>query len=213
MLDVGEEIKKRREKLGWSTTKLAVLAGISQSFLSRIERNKSYYSRETLAKISGAMGISVDELYAAGHKGGVEIVPLGWRRIPVLNYVQARDWKGANTAPTDDEMEYVLTDLEHPADTFAIRVRDESMLPEFRVGDIVVIDPTLHPVPGDCVVARPATGEVVFRQYRSAGINEAGEEAFELHPMNPLYGPMRSDRQPLKIIGVMVEHRRYRRKR
>ena len=39
-----------------------------------------------------------------------------------------------------------------------------------------------------------------------------GQTVFELVPLNPDYETLRSDAQPLEIIGVMVEHRRqYRR--
>jgi SOS-response transcriptional repressor LexA len=59
-------------------------------------------------------------------------------------------------------------------------------------------------------VAKDESGEVTFKQYRSAGINERGDDVFELCPLNPLYAPMRSDRQQIAIVGVMVEHRRFR---
>ncbi|MGL5041357.1 MAG: S24 family peptidase, partial [Aeromonas sp.] len=44
------------------------------------------------------------------------------------------------------------------------------------------------------------------------GYGEDGQEVFELVPLNDDYPTMRSDRQPIQIIGSMVEHRR-RRKR
>ena len=103
-----------------------------------------------------------------------------------------------------------MTDLEHPPSTFALRIRGNSMEPEFREGDVVVIDPTIQPHPGDFVVATDDGGEATFKQYRSAGINERGHDVFELCPLNPLYAPMRSDRQQIAIVGVMVEHRKYR---
>jgi hypothetical protein len=38
-----------------------------------------------------------------------------------------------------------------------------------------------------------------------------GQEVFELVPLNEDYAIMRSDQQPIQIIGTMMEHTRYRR--
>jgi SOS-response transcriptional repressor LexA len=213
MIDIGAEIRKRRERLGWSGVKLATLAGIAPAFLSRVERGKSYYSQGTLIKIAGALGISVDEFYTGATKSNVEGAHLGWRRIPVLDYSQAGQWTSVAGNPEENEKrETIMTDLEHPPSTFALRIRGDSMEPKFREGDVVVIDPTIQPQPGDYVVATNDGHETTFRRFRSAGINEHGSTVFELLPLNSVYGVMRSDRQPLGVVGVMVEHRQYRRR-
>ena len=62
----------------------------------------------------------------------------------------------------------------------------------------------------------PVTDDVewTFKKYRPRGINEHGQEVYELTPLNPDYPTMRSDREPCRILGVMIEHRRlYRRHR
>jgi transcriptional regulator with XRE-family HTH domain len=58
MKDLGPKIKERRESLGWSVTKLATLAGISQSFLSKLEKGTGTGSWETYVKLAGALGTS-----------------------------------------------------------------------------------------------------------------------------------------------------------
>jgi SOS-response transcriptional repressor LexA len=152
-------------------------------------------------------------LYASGSQSNVEEVPLGWRRIPVLDYEQVSRWTASAGLPKDEEpRESIVTDLEHPPSTFAMRIKGDSMEPRFQPGDVVVIDPTLQPSPGDFVVATEPNGEATFRQYRSAGINENGINVFELVPLNALHAPLRSDRLALTVAGVMVEHRQYRRR-
>lgn len=208
MRDIGVKIRIRRKQLGWTVQKLATLAGIDNGFLSKLETGKATGSWDTYTKIAGAMGISVDAFLVS--KSNVEHAEIGSRRIPVLDYIQAGQWRGV--VPDLESRETILTDLEHPPSTFAMRINGDSMEPEFKAGDIVVINPTLQPKPGDYVVATEGTGEATFKQYRDAGRNDQGRNVFELVPLNQLYGPLRSDRVSISIVGVMVEHRRYRRR-
>lgn len=82
------------------------------------------------------------------------------------------------------------------------------MFPEFKEGDVVVIDPSITPRPGDFVVAKNSTNEATFKKYRPRGMNDQFQMIFELHPINQDFPVMRSDIEQLEIIGVMVEHHR-----
>lgn len=111
--------------------------------------------------------------------------------------------------------EYLLTDLPVSRYTFALEIKGTSMLPEFKEGDRVIIDPEVRPQPGDFVAAKTMDahghGEATFKKYRPRGTNDKGQEVFELSPLNEDFPSLRSDTTPLEIIGTMVEHRRYRR--
>lgn len=111
-----------------------------------------------------------------------------------------------------DAAEWLLTDLELSPSAFALRIKGDSMLPEFREGDTVIIDPAVTPLPGDYVVAKNDDNEATFKKYRPRGLNEQGQPVFELVPLNEDYPSLRSDRSNLQIIGTMVEHRRYRKR-
>lgn len=212
MEDIGLRIRQRRVRLGWTVQKLATLAEVDNGFLSRIETGKARGSWETYIKIAGALGVSIEKLLPIGNSN-VEDAEIGWRRVPVLDYVQAGRWMGVDGLAKDESIrETILTDLEHPPSTFALRIRGDSMTPLFQEGDMVVIAPTIAPQPGDFVVATDENGEATFKQYRAAGVNESGQKVFELRPLNETYAPMRSDRQPLAIVGTMVEHRRFRKR-
>jgi SOS-response transcriptional repressor LexA len=82
------------------------------------------------------------------------------------------------------------------------------MLPDFRPGDQLIIDPAITPSPGDFVVAKNGEEEATFKKYRLRGISESGQEIIELVPLNPDFATMRSDITPFHIIGTLVEHRR-----
>lgn len=211
MLNVGVGLKQAREKLGWNQTKLATRAGTTPPTVSRIENGEVHPRQETLIRLLGAMGMSLESFYSGLSTSNVEHAEIGSRRIPVLDYIQAGKWTGVDARFLDENVtEYIFTDVEYPESTFAMTIRGDSMQPLFREGDKVVISRALQPRPGDYVVASEDSGEGTFKQYRSLGKNDNGHDVFELVPLNTLYAPMRSDRHNIAIVGVMVEHRRYR---
>ena len=87
------------------------------------------------------------------------------------------------------------------------------MRPDFTPGDRVIIDPDVQPQAGDFVVAKNGEEEATFKKYRVRGSDQTGNAVFELVPLNEDFETMRSDMQPIRIVGVMVEHRKYRRNR
>ena len=62
MIPVGERIKERRLKLGWTQEKLAGEAKISTGFLSDLETGKRSVSAKILLEISHVLGVSLDFL-------------------------------------------------------------------------------------------------------------------------------------------------------
>lgn len=138
--------------------------------------------------------------------------PRDQRYIPVISYVQA----GMMTEAVDpfalgDGLETILTDLDLSAQAFALVIEGPSMLPEFNEGDKVIIDPACAPRPGDFVVARNRADEATFMKYRPRGTGETGQMVFELVPLNDDFPTLHSERDHLRLIGVMIEHRKYRR--
>jgi SOS-response transcriptional repressor LexA len=174
--------------------------------------------KETAWRIEDAAGVVrgyLDVLHDTETAAATNVIPStsGMHRIPLISYVQA----GEMTEIVDPyaigaAAEWLLTDLDLSANAFALKIKGDSMLPEFREGDTVIIDPAVLPLPGDYVVAKNGSNEATFKKYRPRGINEQGQDVFELIPLNEDYAPMRSDLTPIRIIGTMVEHRRYRRR-
>lgn len=139
--------------------------------------------------------------------------PTAVRRIPIISYVQA----GMMTEAFDpytmgDGFETITTDLDLSGSAFGLIIKGPSMEPEFRDGDKVIIDPAVFPQPGDFVVAKNTQEEATFKKYRPRGTDERGEMVFELVPLNDDFPTLHSERDHLHVIGVMVEHRKYRRR-
>lgn len=218
-MTIGQEIRRRRKALKWTLEQLVermeqLDSKTDTGNLSRIETGKQGASEEMLRKIAQALGCTVSELFA-GAEGAANVspAPLGTRRIPLVSYVQAGHMTEAIDSYTvGDACEWLLTDLELSGYAFALEIKGDSMLPEFKQGDRVIIDPQVEPNPGDFVVAKNGDNEATFKKYRPRGINDRGDQVFELVPLNEDYPSMRSDISHIQIIGTMVEHRRYRKR-
>lgn len=139
--------------------------------------------------------------YLDSEEPGVAPLKTSERSVPLIDWadVGKEDFKSL-------AKEVLSTDMAEISDSaFAIEIIDDSMTPEFVPGDHVIIDPAVPPLPGDYVLAKTPKGRV-FRRYRLLD-----EEAFTLVPLNADYPPI--GHTSATIDGVMMEHRRYRKKR
>lgn len=72
---------------------------------------------------------------------------------------------------------------------FAIQINDESMLPEFSPGNILIIDADEPPKPAKFVIVKLGSdNKVLCRKYKDSGTNESGKKQFELVPCNDDWG-------------------------
>ena len=134
--------------------------------------------------------------------------------MPVISAIQAGMWAEiVDNFQPGDAGGWLLTDIDLSDSAFALDIRGNSMEPEFKDGDRVIIDPEVTPQPGDFVAAKNGEQEATFKKYRPRGIDARGNVIFELVPLNDDYPTLRSDVQPINIVGTMVEHRKYRRAR
>lgn len=139
-------------------------------------------------------------------------VSVGVTKIPLISYIQAGIWTEIlDNFQVGDADEWLFTDQAASSHTFALEIKGDSMLPEFRPGDRVIIDPEVFPSPGDYVAAKNGGQEATFKKYRPRGTNAHGDVIFELVPLNEDFPSIRSDIEPVRIVGTMVEHRKYRR--
>lgn len=213
-MSVGNNIRKLRQARGWTILELANRIESDVGNLSRLERGKQGYSDEMLHKLAFALGCPVGDFFAGEDAlKDVQLVPLGSRRIPVIGHDQVSQIQVKAGAPASvDADEWLLTDLELSPQAFALSISGDSMAPEFKEGDRVIIDPAITPQPGDFVVAKQGDKEIIFNKFRPRGLNEDGHALFELVPLNEDYPSLRSDRSDITIVGTMVEHRRYRKR-
>ena len=152
-------------------------------------------------------------------KAAEEVVPApvpNLRRVPRVSFVQAGDHTENAQIRADswylENGEYDWVDDSLPEGTVTMEVQGRSMEPQFKEGDIVVVNPTLTPLPGDFVVAIrecPFSDSVesTIKKYRPTDYDENGNEIFELVPLNPDFPTLKSNRDKCRVFGVVVEHR------
>lgn len=201
---LGENIRAWRERKGWSTHDLALESDINQSSISRFEQNKTRPRPETLRKIAEALGAEIPQLEYG--TADLDVIPVGKRRIPVLDYTQVGNWIDVNEDDSGPENgEFVLTNAKWSDEAFALIVRDDSMLPVFLVDDTITVDPDIAPRPGRFVVAVNGVGEASLKKFADLGVNAKGEPLYELRPLNPDYPIWNSETTPFRIVGSIVE--------
>ena len=73
---IGEKISRKRKEKGWTRRVLADNAGISSTYLAKIECGDKIPSLETFVSIVAALGASADELLADAldRSGGAEMI-------------------------------------------------------------------------------------------------------------------------------------------
>lgn len=210
-MSLAERVKQRRLELRLTQTEVAEKAGITQQSWASIEDGKTLKPRNIVGM---ADALQCDPAWLMNGGTLVPVSEVNTRRIPLINYVQA----GAlATKPPieamDGSYEYVLTDMDWSQYTFALKIVGDSMEPDFKAGDVIVVDPEIEPAPGEFVVAKNGEHEATFKKYRPTIYGQDGKQHFELVPLNDDYPIMNSAEREIKIIGTMVEHRIYRRKR
>ena len=237
MNTLSERIRWLMQQFNLSQTGLARIAGVKQpSVANWVNGRTKFLKSEPAIKICQELPVAMDwlvngngEPLVTDHRSqpkvpsNVEPVRSHMKRIPVLSYVQAGAPTGVGQIQARqtalDSGDFIWIDEELPDECFALKVTGASMEPVFSEDDVIIIDPTLSPNPGDFVVATRLSKktdevETTFKKYRPRGYDTYGNEVFELIPLNVDYPTYNSGIEELKVIGVLVEHRRsYRRRR
>ncbi|MFC3457215.1 LexA family protein [Massilia haematophila] len=164
---------------------------------------------EMEATADGEPQLPKSEGAPASFDSNVSPALIGVRPVPVISAVQAGALKDMeNPYPVGSGFAVEYTDEKLSRWAFALDIEGLSMMPDFRPGDRVIIDPELSPNPGDFVVARNGSNQATFKKYRPRGMDANGNMVFELVPLNDDFPTLRSDIDHLIVIGVMTEHRK-----
>ena len=205
MLTIGAYIREKRENKGLSYRELASLSGISHTHIKRLEDEIGQPSFEVLIKILNALMVDIsDFLKDTGYiRSNVEpeIREL-IKTVPVISWTQAGNWREVSEEYQNGGYEeYIQTDTKGE---FALKIRGDSMEPEFYEGDIIVVNPYLKQEHNDYIVLCNEEGEATFKQ-----LKKYGKATRILHPLNPKYEDIELKRDvQYRVIGVVIEKKR-----
>jgi phage repressor protein C with HTH and peptisase S24 domain len=173
---------------GLTASGLARAAGLDPTTFNKSKRiavdgKLRWPSTESLARALSSVGASFDEFAAllAGGPGAAG------RAIPIVGMAKA----GANGFfdeggfPVGAEETVRFPGLADER-VYALEISGDSMLPVFREGDVVIVQPGAPTRRGDRVVLRTIAGEVMAKE-----LGRRNEQIIELISLNPIY-PARS---------------------
>ncbi len=216
-----DRIKKARREAGLSQNALAEAMSqildkkkISRSAIAQWESSKTNgIEAANLLKATRVLGVTPDWLQFG--EGQMRVAPphfLVNAGVPLLSYAQAvkgmekEEKEGCSMVGLDKELAQIAS-----ARSFALVIHDTSMAPIFRPDDIIIIDPTVVPCPGEYVVAKLKENKdkkevLVFRKYRPLFYN--GSDGFELIALSEDWNKIVvHHRSEGEILGTLIEHR------
>lgn len=127
-------------------------------------------------------------------------------QVPIINKVAA-GYPSEFTDlgyPVSVADEYVSTPDLYDPQAFAARVVGDSMLPDYREGDVVVFSPERDtPEGSDCFIRLDRDNESTFKRIYFER-SETGEELIRLQPLNPAYPPRVVHREAVAAMYAAV---------
>ena len=180
------------ERYALSASGLAKRAGLDSTAFNKSKRQSvdgrpRWPSTESLAKVIEATGSSLDEFLALvkadasrDNRSTVRSSP-----VPLLGFAQAGAGGFFDDAGFPAGQGWDLIEVPSGAreGTYALQVQGDSMLPLYRDGDRLIVDPAATVRRGDRGVVKTATGEVMAKVLERQG--PRGMELASLNPEHP----------------------------
>ncbi|KAF6655048.1 helix-turn-helix domain-containing protein [Enterobacteriaceae bacterium EKM102V] len=203
---LGDRIRLQRKSLQLTQKQLAQQVNVSHVAVSQWEKEETLPRGENLLRLSEALGCAPAFLIEGDGPVFSESAWAGLHQIPLLAQRDVAQWLSDAGSVRQDRLMH--NDMALSQQSFAFRVEDQSMAPAILRDDVVIIDPILSPQPGDSVLALQQQ-VALLRTWRQRG-SEEGVTQFELAPVNINFPELHSRRDNLKLIGTLVELRRFR---
>ena len=204
--EIGQRIYRARKNKGLTRKALAELTDdLKPSRISNWEYGLRTPGPEEVKQLSKALKVSSAFLLCLTEEDhGFVKEESNARWIPLLNFQQSLDF---TQLPENIKKHHVEIYIPiNPKDVtsehvFALKMYDESMEPELRRGDILLIDSKKMPIPGNYVIAKMKhQSEVVIRRYKELSSDDNNKD-FELLALNHHWANIQGDR--CTVIGTV----------
>ncbi|WP_165474924.1 S24 family peptidase [Legionella sp. PL877] len=211
--EIGKRILEARKAKGLTLKALGELAGgLKQTRLTNWEQGVRTPGPEEIKSLARALDVSPAYLMCLSDETLVKSIKKTSHLIPLLDHHQAcqarlhvnefREQGTCIDAALISVSAALLPELSDEA--FALKMTDESMIPEIRVNDLLVIDPLILPKPGDYVAVKvEGQKEVIICQYKKLSYTSS---EFELITSNDNWPNIKlDDGLEIEILGRVVQ--------
>lgn len=176
------------ERYDLSASGLAKRAGLDSTAFNKSKRTSAdgrprWPSTESLAKIFEATGASFEDFIVLVRGGSNRLQQLAkGPSVPLIGFAQAGSGGFFDDAGFPAGQGWDLVELPSSAHegAYALEVQGDSMLPLYRNGDRLVVDPQATVRRGDRVVVKTQGGEVMAKV-----LSRQTHKQIELHSLNP----------------------------
>ena len=178
------------ERYSLSASGLAKRAGLDSTAFNKSKRQSAdgrprWPSTESLAKIIEATNSSLDEFFALIEgkiQGGDRPLPTQSPTVPLLGFAQAGAGGFFDDAgfPAGQGWDLIELPTRSGEGSYALQVQGDSMLPLYRHGDVLVVQPNAAVRKGDRVVVKTNSGEVMAKV-----LERRTAKAIDLVSLNP----------------------------
>lgn len=210
---IGERIFQERQAKGLTRKALAELTDdLKPSRINNWERGIRTPGPEEIKQLADALDVAPGYLMCLTDDKQIQ-KEFSWlgALIPLLDTQQAcnpktciqsikEDWDTSSVSfiPLTPELSKQLGN-----NAFAYCMRDDSMVPELKSGDILIINPDKNAQPGEIVVAQN-NNEVVVRRYKQLSADKPNKE-YELIALNDNWANIRVQQgSHYQIVGVVL---------
>lgn len=201
--EFGKRLRDARKKAGLTLDTVGRALGVTPQAVSQWERGINAPSQIDVTRL--ARIVRTDPIYLLAARSDVPHHSPGVGEGRAVPLYSLRDM----LFPPKDIAELPTIPVRYPAgpQAFATTVWDRSNEPGFKIGDEIVLDPDITPVPDDMVAVVVETPEPRVFFGRWVETMADGVEAIELHFANPSWRPRTLlPTQPYRVLGVLVEH-------
>lgn len=212
---IGQRIMNERKAKGLTRKALAELTGeLKVSRINNYERGDRTPGPSEIKVLAEALEVSPSYLMClTDNREGKLTKPRGFGTlIPILDSNQAANpieciQKINNEAESKIDFIPLSPAISEIVgkNAFVLMVTDESMHPELRISDLIVIDPETKPKPGNFILAKfEANHEAVVRKYKQLSTS-AGSDEFELIALNDDWANIHvTSELTCEIIGTVI---------
>ena len=189
------------ERLDTSPSGLAKMGGLDPTSFNRSKRlsadnppRERWPSTESLSKVLAATGVSFSDFAALTAGGGRR------RGVPLLGFAQAGDLGFFDDGGFPVGQGWDEIDVPGEGEgVYALEVSGDSMLPVYRAGDRILVQPVMEPRRGDRVVVKTQEGEVMAKE-----VERISAKRLELLSLNPEYPGRILDRQDVAWVARIL---------